>query len=617
MSPSVRPSDIVVGLVTENTSQMLTQAIRLLRSIRWFGGELAGARVVVCGVGTLEAGARATLEALGAEIRTVSRFHPANPTANRHQLIAELLDAPQRVLFVLDCDTIVVRDPLPFLSGDAFEAKLASTPTVTDEVFTRLFAHFNIPKPPRSHIAPFSGTPTIPYFNAGVIAVPTALARTLAPVWRKYNRILADDPGLVAPCQPHMHQASLSLALAESGIPCRELPQAMNFQIKPHLTPPPGFAEIDPVIIHYHHLATEDGFLLPCPYPRAQQRIEMFHERLRAEGFAPRQRTASDEESRAVVVAGMHRSGTSLVAQLVNALGVYAGETDQVSPPDMFNPTGYWEFIDAVAIDREILQELGGNWTNVVDADPSRLSPEKRPAYVARIRHAIASLQGHGAFLLKDPRMSLLLPLWREALPSPVCVIVWREPMAVARSLAKRDKLPLLVSLAVWEHYNRTLLRDTSGMPRLLISYEELLAQPARVVRELHEGLLASGIRSTLPSEERIGQIVNADFNRSGDSSESMLSAEQRTLLGDLRSGAALRAPVAATPAHTVEVLAQFAAFEKREEALRAEIAERDRLLSEAFTSRSWRIGYGITGLWRWLRGDKSASAADQWRAMK
>lgn len=147
---------------------MLTQAIRLVRSIRWFGGEFAAVRVVACGIGPLESGAREALEALGVEIRVVSRFHPANPTGNRHQLIAELLGAPQELLFLLDCDTLVVRDPLPYLTAGAFQATIAPTPTVNDEVFERLFAHFQLPKPPRSYIAPFSGTPTVPYFNAGV-----------------------------------------------------------------------------------------------------------------------------------------------------------------------------------------------------------------------------------------------------------------------------------------------------------------------------------------------------------------------------------------------------------------------------------------------------------------
>lgn len=98
------------------------------------------------------------------------------------------------------------------------------------------------------------------------------MARILAPVWRRYN-LAADDPQLAAPCQRHMHRAALTLALAETGLPCVELPAAMNYQINTaQLVPPPGFAETDPAIIHYHHLATEDGFLLACPYPRAQER---------------------------------------------------------------------------------------------------------------------------------------------------------------------------------------------------------------------------------------------------------------------------------------------------------------------------------------------------------
>jgi len=401
MPAPIPSAGVVVGLLTENSPRMLTQAIRLLRSIRWFGGELAGARVVVCGVGTLESSARRTLEALGAEVRTVSRFHPANPTGNRNQLFAELLDAPERLLFVLDCDTIIVRDPLPFLNDEVFQAKIAPTPTVSDEVFDRLFAHFSLRKPPRSSITGLSGTPTIPYFNAGVIAIPTPMARILAPAWRKYNLALAEQPQLAAPCQRHMHQAGLALALAETGVPCVELPDAMNYQINTqHLAQPPGFAGIDPVIIHYHQLATDDGFLLPCIFPPAQARIEAFHRRMRAEGFAPESNARPGRESRPIVVAGMHRSGTSLVAELLNAMGIYAGEPGDLAPPDIFNPTGYWEHRVAAEINRDILAALGASWKNVTPVALTKVSSGD----VSRANDVAQSLQGRGPFLLKDFR---------------------------------------------------------------------------------------------------------------------------------------------------------------------------------------------------------------------
>ncbi|MCU1245024.1 MAG: putative glycosyltransferase [Acidobacteria bacterium] len=602
---------------------MLTQAIRLLRSIRWFGGGLAQSRIVVCAVGSLQGDAREELEALGAETRIVSRFHPANPTGNRHQLLSELLVAPEQLLFLLDCDTIVVQDPLPYLRTDAFQGKVAPTPTVSDEVFERLFAHFHLVKPPRTHLARLSGTLMIPYFNAGVLAIPRALAQILAPVWRKYNEILADEPHLVAPCQRHMHQASLSLALAATGIPCAELPEELNFQINAQqVAQPPGFAESDPVIVHYHHLATDDGFLLPCPYPGTQARIEQFHERLRAEGIAEAHQAAETRSSRPVVVLGMHRSGTSVVTELLTTLGMYVGTPGELTPADMFNPTGYWEYREAVKIDTEIMEALSASWTdNIAGADVSRLSVEQYAAFLARAREVVRSLGGHGTFLLKDPRMSLLFPLWRRVLESPVCVIAWREPLAVARSLWTRDRQPLLVSLALWEHYNRTLLRDSAGLARLLVSYDELLADPERIAGELHASLTALGVPGLqLPGAERIGQTVNADFNRSGPrarTEESLLDPGQHELLAALRSGAALHEPVAPTPARTLELLAEFATFETRQEALLADVAELDDLLRAVFKSRSWRVGHSATMFVQRLRRTSAITALDRWRQSK
>ncbi|HEX2831553.1 MAG TPA: sulfotransferase [Thermoanaerobaculia bacterium] len=616
----VTVADVVVGLLTENTTGMLTQAIRLLRSIRWFGGAFANVRVVVCGVGELEAGAHAELTKLGAEIRTVTRFHPANPTANRQQLLASLLEEPEELMFLLDCDTIVTRDPLPYLTRDVFQAKVAPTPTVSDEVFARLFTHFQLPQPPRTYVARFSNTPMLPYFNAGVIAMPIALARRLAPSWRRYNQLLADEPQLVAPCQRHMHQASLTLALVESGVPHRELPDAMNYQLNAtHVAAPPGYAETDPVIVHYHHLGREDGYLLPTPYPGAQRRIDLFHARLRDEGIAPSPRTRVRAGAQPIVVLGMHRSGTSLITEIVRALGAYAGEPGELAVADMFNPTGYWEHRDAVAIDTELLETLGANWSDrIVNADVSRLSRAQHDEALARIQTVVASLQQGGPFVLKDPRMSLLFPLWREALGAPVCILAWRHPLAVARSLTTRDKQRIRISLAAWEHHYRTILRDTAGLPRLLVSYEELLAEPHRVIQALHAELERLGIPDLrIPTEERIRQIVKPDFNRSGrdaSTDESLLNADQHEVLDALRSGDALRNVLAPTAAHTFELLAEFVATDEREQQLRAQIDELDQFLGAVFESRSWRIGNRLTRLMRLLRPAQTMSVYEKWQ---
>ncbi|HEX9983925.1 MAG TPA: sulfotransferase [Thermoanaerobaculia bacterium] len=626
--------NVVVGLLTENTPRMLTQATRLLRSLRWFGGTLANARVVVCGVGELETNARATLETLGAEVRTVSRFHPRNPTANRHQLLASLLDEPEDVFLLLDCDTIIVQDPSPYLRGDVFQAKIAPGATVTDDVFERLFAHFGVPKPPRSRTTGLTGEPTIPYYNGGVLVLPKAIARTLAPVWRHFNQEVADRPELVAQSVRHMHQASLALALAETGVPCADLPEEMNHQINAtHFAAPRAFVDTDPVIIHYHHLATDDGFLLPCPYPATQKRIEQFHARMRAEGFVAKaadavaQATADARPPRPIVVLGMHRSGTSLVAQLVATLGVYAGSPDDLPPPDMFNPTGFWEHKDVVQLDDEILSSLGASWIDAHAADVSRLPHEQRAGYVRRAGEIVTrSLHGHGPFVVKDPRMSLLFPLWREALGEPVCVLAWRDPMAVARSLETRDGLPLMASLAAWEQSTRTLLRDSEGLPRVLVSYEELLADPERVTRELHAALTGFGIDGlSVPSAGQLRQFVNADFDRSGRTPDhSRLDEDQRALVADLASGAALTKPAAPTSARTLQLLAGYATLLARNakasaenQTLRDQLRLRGELLDAVFSSRTWRIARRLIGVLKRSRGRETLTAEDRWRVMR
>jgi hypothetical protein len=544
----MRADQVVVGCVTEDNPKYLGQALRLLQSIRWFGGELAQARVVVGAVERIDRRARRALETYGAEVRIVPRFEPRNGSANRLQLLGELKDGNEPNLLMLDCDTLVVQDPLPLLVRDLFQARIAPLPTVTHEVFERLFAHFGLPLPARSATTGYTATPTIPYFNAGVFALSRDLAGRLVPEWRRYNVLLAGEPALVAPCEKHLHQAALALALAVSAVPTLEAGPELNFQLNmTHLPPPPGYLEVDPVIIHYHHLVGDDGLLLSCPFPRAQQRIDAFHERLRRErsrstGLETR-KSAPRSSPRQLAVLGMHRSGTSLVARLLIAMGCYAGEEHDLPPPDVFNPTGYWEHRDVWALNEEILAAAGASWLDPGAADLTRLSDETRAAFVARARALVAALDEHGSWMVKDPRLCILFPIWREALAHPLAVLVWREPAAVARSLERRDGFPVPLGLAMWEEYSRSMLSSTRGLPRVAVSYEELVADPVRCVAKLHEDLVAAGaVDLRLPAEEELRALVDPSLDHHGEHGEELL-VETRCAVARRSDGSSFRRP--------------------------------------------------------------------------
>src|SRR5689334_2418140 len=273
----LRSDEIVVACVTEDDPKYLGQTLRLLQSIRWFGGSLAQARVIVGAIEKIDRRARRTIESWGAEVRIVSRFPHPNTSGNRLQLVPALLQETSASHFLmLDCDTIVVQDPLPLLPRDAFHAKIAPFPTVTHECFERLFAHFGLPLPERTSITPHSRTPTIPYFNAGVFSMSRDVAERLTPEWSRYNAILADDPALAAPCARHLHQAALTLGLVAADVPIVEAGAELNYQLNHARGAPRSYAAIDPVIVHYHDLVDDEGLLLRCPFSRAQARIERF-----------------------------------------------------------------------------------------------------------------------------------------------------------------------------------------------------------------------------------------------------------------------------------------------------------------------------------------------------
>src|SRR5690348_14468267 len=118
-----------------------------------------------------------------------------------------------------------------------------------------------------------------------------------------------------------------------------------------------------------------------------------------------------------VVVLGMHRSGTSLLSNVLHYLGVdMADATDAVSKS---NPSGFWERPELVALHEEILDAIGRPVASPLNCVPFPAGWWRDKAVLpfrARLRdyveqHRAAALGWWG---FKDPRTCRLLPLWLE-----------------------------------------------------------------------------------------------------------------------------------------------------------------------------------------------------------
>lgn len=275
---------IALGCVAENTPKYLGQAVRLVQSVRWFGGVLNEAKLYVCVVDDIRQDFREELERYGATIHIVPRFSTKHPQSNKLRFL-ELPDIARhdRVL-LLDCDTIVVRDPSSDLFRADFTAKIADIPTVPLDTFRRIFAAFGLSMPRADQLCTVRGASTIPYFNAGVLAFSRRGMDILVPKWIELNEQLIASMELLEGHENFCEQASLSLALAATGINFDVVGNAFNFPM--HFDDPAtaqGLADTEPFIIHYHWLVDPSGYILPSAYSAVNSRIDEFNARLRQE----------------------------------------------------------------------------------------------------------------------------------------------------------------------------------------------------------------------------------------------------------------------------------------------------------------------------------------------
>ena len=186
-----------------------------------------------------------------------------------------------------------------------------------------------------------------------------------------------------------------------------------------------------------------------------------------------------------IVVLGMHRSGTSMFADIISRLGFYTGETEELLEPQVDNPKGFWERRDVVQLNDLILKEAGGSWFN-----PPISTYEKD--YTKKMTNILAALASRNSpWLIKDPRLLLTWPLWKEALKNAVPIIVHRSPLDVARSLKNRHGFPLSFGLDLWEYYNHKYIAAFRN-PRnsLFVSYDRFIRDPEHEMKMLCRGLI-------------------------------------------------------------------------------------------------------------------------------
>lgn len=185
-----------------------------------------------------------------------------------------------------------------------------------------------------------------------------------------------------------------------------------------------------------------------------------------------------------VIVLGMHRGGTSATAGALRALGLSPGLEGGLKGPTSVNEAGFWEQELLNEINESLLERFGGSWQGPPDFTPGWFSADALEPDRLRAADRFREVFVSEPWVWKDPRNCLTLPFWLEAVDvRPVIVFVNRNPLEVARSLARRDGASTRFGLALWERYIREALGHCRGLPVLVTQYEDLVSDPGRWAR--------------------------------------------------------------------------------------------------------------------------------------
>ena len=203
-------------------------------------------------------------------------------------------------------------------------------------------------------------------------------------------------------------------------------------------------------------------------------------------------------ENHPIIVLGVERSGTSVVAEMVHRWGAYAGAPKTLHEADVHAPRGYWEFLPLW----DLLAELGDFASGATwwDRDFQQRIEDKAadPVYRTKAIELMSQMHKGDPWFWKDPALSHFLPFWKQIWGDAIYIITVRNPLDTAVSWQKfimpsdmKVRISFVaMNLLRWQHMMTLILQHTEGAQhRLFLGYEDIMRAPRVQAERLAEFL--------------------------------------------------------------------------------------------------------------------------------
>ncbi|MGO1118058.1 sulfotransferase [Rhodovibrionaceae bacterium A322] len=228
-----------------------------------------------------------------------------------------------------------------------------------------------------------------------------------------------------------------------------------------------------------------------------------------------RKKKTKPTDRQALFILGMHRSGTSALTRLCNLLGADLGSN--LLPAQSDNERGFWENEDLVALNESLLNELGRAWNDPAALPENWINNAILPSVRSEITKVLDRDFSDSAFwAVKDPRLSLLLPLWEElALQQESrvhCLITLRNPLEVAGSLKRRNSLPLEQGLLLWLRYSLSAEALSRGKARAFVTYEQIMGDWETTMTRLGQEMGLTWAQKPADVRPQVSAFLSSDL---------------------------------------------------------------------------------------------------------
>lgn len=222
------------------------------------------------------------------------------------------------------------------------------------------------------------------------------------------------------------------------------------------------------------------------------------------------------KDNDALIILGMHRSGTSLLTGLLSQVGVAMGRR-LYAPQKGVNEKGFWEHEDIVDTHDELLLHLSSQWDDLLPLDKEWWKADVVQPFADRLIGLVRrDFSSAPVWALKDPRMCRLLPLWLHIFASqqinPKFICMNRNPFEVVASLQKRDGFSREKALVLWLSHSLSSELYSRGQPRVFIDFDQVVQNPAAALLKIEREAGVVFPVSVNEASKKIDEFVSPDL---------------------------------------------------------------------------------------------------------